>query len=210
MLAPLGVDLAELSGGSYEAPAMMGATRDERTLAREAYFLEFARDIAGVATMPLMVTGGIRRREVAEKVLDGDIAMVGIVTALAIEPDLPRRWRAGQPAASRLRPITSRSPPRRTWRPSSTSCSASDASGARRPASRRSGRWSSRRRGRGAAPAAIAAGCRRAPPGPAMRRTTPGTDGRPMLDLEVRFNVTVPAGDRPDRGPDREGAPHGG
>lgn len=111
MLAPLGVDLAELSGGSYEAPAMMGATRDERTLAREAYFLEFARDIAGVATMPLMVTGGIRRREVAEKVLDGDIAMVGIVTALAIEPDLPRRWRAGQPAASRLRPIAWKNKP---------------------------------------------------------------------------------------------------
>jgi 2,4-dienoyl-CoA reductase-like NADH-dependent reductase (Old Yellow Enzyme family) len=31
MLAPLGVDLVELSGGSYEAPAMMGALRDERT-----------------------------------------------------------------------------------------------------------------------------------------------------------------------------------
>ncbi len=41
MLAPLGVDLVELSGGSYEAPAMMGS----------------ARDIAEIATMPLMVTG---------------------------------------------------------------------------------------------------------------------------------------------------------
>lgn len=48
MLAPLGVDLVELSGGSYEAPAMMGAARDGRTLAREAYFLEFARDIARI------------------------------------------------------------------------------------------------------------------------------------------------------------------
>lgn len=69
MLAPLGVDLVELSGGSYEAPAMMGSARDERTLAREAYFLEFAREIAKAATMPLMVTGGIRRREVAEQVI---------------------------------------------------------------------------------------------------------------------------------------------
>lgn len=42
MLAKSGVDLVELSGGSYEAPAMMGAMRDERTLAREAYFLQFA------------------------------------------------------------------------------------------------------------------------------------------------------------------------
>ena len=38
---------------------MQGEARDGRTLAREAYFLEFARDITAVARMPLMVTGGI-------------------------------------------------------------------------------------------------------------------------------------------------------
>ena len=86
MLAPLGVDLVELSGGSYEAPAMTGAARDQRSLAREAYFLEFAREIATVATLPLMVTGGIRRYSVAEQVLSSGVAMVGIATALAIEP----------------------------------------------------------------------------------------------------------------------------
>lgn len=111
MLAPLGVDLVELSGGSYEAPAMMGAARDERTLAREAYFLEFARDIAAVATMPLMVTGGIRRREVAERVIDSGIAMAGIATALAIAPELPRNWRLGRADAPVLKPITWKSKP---------------------------------------------------------------------------------------------------
>ena len=105
MLAPLGVDLVELSGGSYEAPAMMGASRDERTLAREAYFLEFAKDIAAVATMPLMVTGGIRRRSVAEQVIDNGVAMAGIATAIAIRPDLPNRWRKGGDDAPALRPI---------------------------------------------------------------------------------------------------------
>jgi 2,4-dienoyl-CoA reductase-like NADH-dependent reductase (Old Yellow Enzyme family) len=40
------VDLVELSGGSYESPAMQGRTADGRTLAREAYFLEFAKDLA--------------------------------------------------------------------------------------------------------------------------------------------------------------------
>ena len=38
LLNPLGIDLVELSGGSYEAPAMQGQARDGRTLAREAYF----------------------------------------------------------------------------------------------------------------------------------------------------------------------------
>ncbi len=105
MLGGLGVDLVELSGGSYEAPAMMGSARDERTLAREAYFLDFARDIAGVATMPLMVTGGIRRREVAEEVVASGIAMAGIATALAIEPALPRNWRLGRADVPVLKPI---------------------------------------------------------------------------------------------------------
>ncbi len=105
MLNPLGVDLVELSGGSYEAPAMQGQARDGRTLAREAYFLEFAREIAAVAHMPLMVTGGIRRRAVAEQVVDSGIAMVGIATALSIDPDLPRNWHAGKHSAPVLRPI---------------------------------------------------------------------------------------------------------
>lgn len=111
MLGSLGVDLVELSGGSYEAPAMMGAARDDRTLAREAYFLEFAREIAGVATMPLMVTGGIRRREVAEKVIGSGVAMAGIATALAIEPNLPRNWRLGKTDAPALKPITWKNKP---------------------------------------------------------------------------------------------------
>lgn len=105
LLNPLGVDLVELSGGSYEAPAMQGDARDGRTLAREAYFLEFARDIAAVARMPLMVTGGIRRRAVAEQVVDGGVAMVGIATALSIDPNLPRDWRAGKESAPALQPI---------------------------------------------------------------------------------------------------------
>ena len=90
------VDLVELSGGSYESPAMQGRTADGRTLAREAYFLEFARDLAQVAAMPLMTTGGIARRTIAEQVLHSGIAIVGIATAMAAVPDLPRAWQAGR------------------------------------------------------------------------------------------------------------------
>ena len=106
LLNPLRIDLLELSGGSYEAPAMQGQARDGRTLAREAYFLEFARDIAAVAAMPVMVTGGIRRLAVAEQVLASGIDMVGIATALALAPHLPRDWKAGKASTPLLRPIT--------------------------------------------------------------------------------------------------------
>jgi len=95
-LGELPVDLVELSGGSYEAPAMQGRAADGRTLAREAYFLEFANELAQVAKMPLMTTGGIRRRAVAETVLAGGVALAGIATALADAPDLPADWLAGR------------------------------------------------------------------------------------------------------------------
>lgn len=105
------VDLVELSGGSYEAPAMQGEARDGRTLAREAYFLEFAREMRDTARMPLMVTGGIRRLAVAEQVLDSGLDMVGIGTALALEPGLVEHWRAGRDAQPQLQPIRWRSKP---------------------------------------------------------------------------------------------------
>ncbi|POA19206.1 2,4-dienoyl-CoA reductase [Pseudomonas sp. FW300-N1A1] len=99
-LNELAVDLVELSGGSYEAPAMQGDARDGRTLKREAYFLEFAQEIAAIARMPVMVTGGIRRLPVVEQVLAGGVAMAGIATALAVNPALPRLWQAGQVQAN--------------------------------------------------------------------------------------------------------------
>ena len=105
MLNELPVDLVELSGGSYEAPAMQGEARDGRTLAREAYFLDFAADIAKIARMPLMVTGGIRRRAVVEQVLASGVALAGIATGLAVEPALPRAWREGREPHPQLAPV---------------------------------------------------------------------------------------------------------
>jgi 2,4-dienoyl-CoA reductase-like NADH-dependent reductase (Old Yellow Enzyme family) len=106
MLAPLDVDLVELSGGSYESPAMSGRPADARTMAREAYFLNLATELAATSPLPLMLTGGISRRDTAEKVLAGGIAVVGMATAMAVTPDLPDRWRVGEDVARRLRPVT--------------------------------------------------------------------------------------------------------
>jgi 2,4-dienoyl-CoA reductase-like NADH-dependent reductase (Old Yellow Enzyme family) len=92
MLSDLNVDLVELSGGSYEAPAMQGRTADNRTLAREAYFLEFASQIANNVSMPIMTTGGVRRFEIAQQVIDSGVQLVGMASALALIPDLPNKW----------------------------------------------------------------------------------------------------------------------
>jgi 2,4-dienoyl-CoA reductase-like NADH-dependent reductase (Old Yellow Enzyme family) len=106
MLEPLGVDLVELSGGSYESPAMAGRPTDGRTAAREAYFLELATELAKTSPLPLMLTGGITRRQTAETVLASGVALVGMGTAITVTPDLPKRWRAGHEASERLKAVT--------------------------------------------------------------------------------------------------------
>lgn len=95
-----GIDLVELSGGSYESPAMQGTTADGQTLKREAYFLDFAKEIAAVATMPIMTTGGIRRLSIAEQVLQEGIDIVGMGTALAMNPQLPNDWKTDPSATA--------------------------------------------------------------------------------------------------------------
>jgi len=105
MLEPLGVDLVELSGGSYESPAMTGRAADTRTQAREAYFLDLAKDLVKSSPVPLMLTGGITRRRTAERVLGSGVAVVGMGTALAVTPDLPDRWRRSREADRPMRPV---------------------------------------------------------------------------------------------------------
>ncbi|WP_223809104.1 oxidoreductase [Nocardiopsis listeri] len=96
MLAAEGVDVVELSGGSVESLATSGAPADGRTLAREAYFLELAAKLAGTAGVPLMLTGGIRRRSVAQRVLDAGLDLVGVATGFTVDPALAGYWLDGQ------------------------------------------------------------------------------------------------------------------
>lgn len=102
-LGGLGVDFVELSGGSYESPAMQGNAQEDNgsaqssTMEREAYFIHFARDIAKVAEMPIMVTGGITRMDVAEAALARDehgfgVQLLGLGRAMAADPCLPKHW----------------------------------------------------------------------------------------------------------------------
>ncbi|MEM8850275.1 MAG: NADH:flavin oxidoreductase/NADH oxidase family protein [Pseudomonadota bacterium] len=101
MLGGHGVDMVELSGGSYESPAMQGRMGDGSSARREAYFVDFAQRIARVAAMPIMVTGGITRLSVAQAAIEADeagfgVAVLGLARALAFAPDLPNDWRAGR------------------------------------------------------------------------------------------------------------------
>jgi 2,4-dienoyl-CoA reductase-like NADH-dependent reductase (Old Yellow Enzyme family) len=100
-LEAAGVDLLEISGGTYEQPSMMGA-RDKNQIAenvvkestrkREAYFLDYAHSMRAVTKMPLMVTGGFRSRAgMLDALASGDLDVVGIGRPMCVDTDLPAR-----------------------------------------------------------------------------------------------------------------------
>ena len=104
-----GIDLIEISGGTYEAPAMAGAKsnqRKERTIAREAYFLDFAEKIRKEVKCKLMVTGGFRTVKGMNAALEsGACDFIGIARPLAVETDLTDRLIAGQDVKYAVNPI---------------------------------------------------------------------------------------------------------
>lgn len=117
-LAEEGIDLLEISGGSYESTVFMGADAargagtekvKSSTRAREAYFLDYAERVraainASGRPLPLMVTGGFRTRAgMTEALAGGAVDVIGLGRPLIMEPDLPRRLFAGADAAA---PVT--------------------------------------------------------------------------------------------------------
>ncbi len=94
-----GIDLLEISGGNYESPAMFATSASTR--AREAYFLDYAQKVRAVATMPLLLTGGLRTAAgMTGALASGAVDMVGLARPMTVEPDLPARILAGTAEAA--------------------------------------------------------------------------------------------------------------
>ena len=103
-LETLGVDLVEISGGTYEASVMFGDAPPERasTVAREAFFLAYAEQARAQVALPLMVTGGFRSAAgIAAALAAGATDVVGLARPLCVEPDLPLALRSDQAAVAR-------------------------------------------------------------------------------------------------------------
>lgn len=108
-LAEAGIDLIEISGGTYEAPAMSGANHEPKkasTASREAYFLSFAEKVRAAVDVPLMVTGGFRSAAGMEGALaSGALDIVGLARLLAIDPDAPAALLQGRDSSQKVRAI---------------------------------------------------------------------------------------------------------
>ncbi|MEM9311872.1 MAG: NADH:flavin oxidoreductase/NADH oxidase family protein [Pseudomonadota bacterium] len=92
-----GVDLIEISGGTYEQPKLLGIEGMEpaddpgvaaSTVAREAYFVDFAKAMKDAVDAPLMVTGGFRSRVAMEQAVSSGAAdVVGLARPLCVAAD---------------------------------------------------------------------------------------------------------------------------
>ena len=101
-----GIDLIEISGGTYEAPRMAGQGQRESTRRREAYFLSYAEQVRSRVKVPLMVTGGFRSREgMAAALEDGATDVIGLARPLVLDPAFSNRLLAGEDAVSAVAPI---------------------------------------------------------------------------------------------------------
>lgn len=107
-LAAEGIDLLEISGGTYSSAAMLGVdpSLKESTRRREAYFLDYAERVrAELPNLPLMLTGGFRTSAAMnDAVASGAVDLVGLGRPLALEPDVPGQLLNGTATESHVKP----------------------------------------------------------------------------------------------------------
>jgi len=88
ILSKEGIDLIEISGGTYEAPAMMGK-RKTSTAKREAYFMDYIEKAKKITNTPLMLTGGFRTVSVMqEAVASNTVDLIGMARPFTLFPNL--------------------------------------------------------------------------------------------------------------------------
>jgi 2,4-dienoyl-CoA reductase-like NADH-dependent reductase (Old Yellow Enzyme family) len=104
-LEKAGVDLIEISGGTYEQPKLLGVQGLEAeepqavaqsTQQREAYFVDFALAMRDKVSVPLMVTGGFRQKQAMQQALSSGAAdVIGLGRPMCVMTDAPAQLLAG-------------------------------------------------------------------------------------------------------------------
>jgi 2,4-dienoyl-CoA reductase-like NADH-dependent reductase (Old Yellow Enzyme family) len=88
ILADDGIDLVEISGGSYEKLSFIeGTVPSARSVQREAFFIEYAEKLRQLTDVPLMVTGGFRSaRGMLDAINNNATDFIGLGRSVAVEP----------------------------------------------------------------------------------------------------------------------------
>lgn len=122
-----GIDLLEISGGNYESPSFLmhesngagiqeasdrqansavagrktvpetAGPIKESTRKREAYFIDFARELRKTIKTPLMITGGFRSRSFCEETLkNGDTDLIGMARPFLLSSSFAADFLSGR------------------------------------------------------------------------------------------------------------------
>ena len=85
-----GVDLIEISGGTFESDSGCLSIRPgEPGTTKEAYFAGMAPRLRAMTEVPLALTGGLRSKHVMERLLEeGTVDLIGLGRPLIQQPDL--------------------------------------------------------------------------------------------------------------------------
>ena len=104
LLTDAGIDAIELSGGTLSSgklsPSRSGINKEER----EAYFKEAAAAYKKKITVPLILVGGMRSLNVAEKTINSGAAdYISMCRPFIREPGLIKRWQSGDTSPARCK-----------------------------------------------------------------------------------------------------------
>jgi 2,4-dienoyl-CoA reductase-like NADH-dependent reductase (Old Yellow Enzyme family) len=101
MLQEGGIDAVELSGGTLVSGKYAPSRPGIRSPEKEAYFEDAAKAFKDNLRVPLILVGGIRSIEVAERLLkEGTADFFSMSRPLIREPDLVKRWKSGDRRAA--------------------------------------------------------------------------------------------------------------
>ncbi|WP_319522565.1 NADH:flavin oxidoreductase [uncultured Desulfosarcina sp.] len=101
-MAAAGMDAIELSGGTITSGKLSPSRSNINKPEKEAYFQEAAKTFKQNLDIPLILVGGIRSPEVAERLLaDGSADYFSMSRPLIREPDLVNRWKSGDRSPAR-------------------------------------------------------------------------------------------------------------
>ncbi len=96
LFANAGFDAIEVSGGIIRTGKLSPTRPGITTESKEAYFQEYSRRFKEKIEIPLILVGGFKSFEVADKIItEGTADYISMSRALIREPDLINRWKKG-------------------------------------------------------------------------------------------------------------------
>ncbi|RCW63925.1 NADH:flavin oxidoreductase/NADH oxidase family protein [Saliterribacillus persicus] len=105
-LEKLGIDLIEISGGTYEKAALFGKDAKPSTVKREAYFLEYTEKLKEITNVPLILTGGFRTSSAMNEALtSGATDFIGLARPMALYPDYPNKLLENKVSNLSIKPV---------------------------------------------------------------------------------------------------------